>query len=188
MIQINLLPKEEQVAEPRISLRVPRAGFWVPLVVGVAVFLPLAGMSAMQRARITSLRKDLVVARSEMAALKPQIDRIDRLTAEREQLNLRLAILQGLCRERTLAVETMDKLADEVPDYLWLTKVAESAPNQLTVEGKAFSNLMIADLMMRMEQDSLFQGVNLVVAEKSREAGGSARPVLAFTLNAQVKP
>ena len=149
MIQVNLLPKEEQIA---------------------------------------ALRADIRTANEEMSRLKPQIDRITQLAREREDLNLRLSILQGLCRERYLPVETMDHLADQVPDFLWLTKVALSGDNQITVEGMAFSNLMIADLMSRMEQSELFTGVDLVVAERSKNSASSDQPVLSFTLTSGIKP
>ena len=45
-----------------------------------------------------------------MRRLQPQIDRINKLTAEREQLNTRLSVIQGLTRDRYLAVKTMDCL------------------------------------------------------------------------------
>ncbi len=187
MIQINLLPKEERTEEPRVSLKLPRAGFWVPLLSILAVALPLAGLSAMQQARVASLKRDLATAQDEMQSLKPQLDKIERLSADREQLDLRLSIIQGICRERFQAVEIMDKLADETPDQLWLTRVAETGPDELTLEGRAFSNLMIAEFMNRMEQDPLFDGISLVVSEKARDASTTERPVLAFTLTARVK-
>jgi Tfp pilus assembly protein PilN len=144
-------------------------------------------MHAMQRARLTSLRADVAQARVEMQRLKPQIDRIETLTREREDLNRRLAIVQSLTRERYVPVTTMDQLADQVPDYLWLTHLGTAGGRQVTVEGKTFSNLMVAELMSRMEASDLFESVGLVVAEKSKANHPEARPVLQFTLTARVK-
>lgn len=188
MIQVNLLPEEERVAEPRFSFQMPRTRIWLPAVVLLAVLLPLGGMYAMQRARITSLREDIHQAEFELRGLKPTLDRIDRLMAEREQLNLRLSIIQGLCHERYTAVETVDHLSDDIPDYLWLSRVAQTGPGMLTVEGLAFSNLMVAELMSRMEQSELFDGVALTVAEKADVGSPSGEPLLSFTLTARVKP
>jgi type IV pilus assembly protein PilN len=188
VIQVNLLPKEEQVADPRFAMTLPRPGFWIPLVVGLGVLLPLGGLIAMQRARIQSVREDIQQAEVESQRLKPQIERIHQLETEREELNMRLAVIQGLCRERYLPVETMDHLADRVPENLWLTRVAETGPGQLTVEGLAFSNLMVAELMTNMEQSDLFDGVALVVAERSKKESSPELPVLAFTLTARMKP
>ena len=188
MIQVNLLPREEQISEPRFGLAAPRARFWIPVAVAAGVLLPLGALTAMQRARIDSLQRDIGQTQQEMRALQPQIDRINQLAKEREDLSLRLSIIQGLCRDRYLPVETMDHLADLVPDFLWLTRVGQSAPDQITVEGMAFSNLMIADLMSRMEQSELFNGVQLVVAERSRTEGSPDQPVLSFTLTSKVQP
>lgn len=187
MIQINLLPKEEQIREPRVSLEVPKRRVVLPILAAAAVLLPLAGMHAMQRARIASLRADLLQAQVEMQRLKPQIDRIDQLTRERGELDTRLAIVQGLTRDRYLPVTAMDRLADGVPDYLWLTHLGMSGPGQLTVEGMTFSNLMVAELMSRMEEEDLFEGVSLVVAERAKGSLEGNRPVLSFTLTARVK-
>ena len=187
MIQINLLPKEEQPPEPHLTMGAPRARVWIPLVVGAAVILPLFGIYAMQRTRIASLRTDIRQTEVEMRRLQPQIDRINQLTVEREQLNTRLSVIQGLTRDRYLAVKTMDRLADEIPDYLWLTRVAETGPDQLTVEGMAFSNLMIAELMSRMEESDFFEGIALVVAERAKSGSTGDRTLLSFTLTARVR-
>jgi Tfp pilus assembly protein PilN len=188
VIQVNLLPKEERVSEPRISWQMPRARIWLPALIFIAVLLPVGGMYLMQRARILSLREDFSQTEFELRNLKPQLEKIDQLMAAREQLNLRLAIIQGLCRERYTAVETLDHLADTVPDYLWLTRTAQTGPNQITVEGMAFSNLMVAELMSRMEQSDIFEGVALTVAEKAKVDRGNNPPVLSFALTARVKP
>jgi type IV pilus assembly protein PilN len=152
------------------------------------VLLPMFAIYAMQRARITSLRADIAQAEVELRGLRPQIDRIDKLVAEREELNLRLSIIQGLSRDRYRAVETMDNIADEVPDYLWLTRLAETASGQVTVEGLTFSNLMVADLMSRMEGSDVFDNVALTVAERAKANSSSERPVLSFTVTARVQP
>jgi Tfp pilus assembly protein PilN len=144
-------------------------------------------MHAMQRARIVSLRADVAQAQVEMQRLKPQIDRIETLTREREELNTRLSIVQNLTRERYVPVTTMDQLADQVPDYLWLTHLGTSGGRKVTVEGLTFSNLMVAELMSRMESSDLFDTVALVVAEKAKGNREGIRPVLSFTLTARVK-
>ncbi len=190
MIQVNLLPKEERLPEPALSVQVPRARVWVTALVAGAVLLPLGGLYVMQRTKITSLKADIQAAELETRKLKPQIDRINQLMAEREQLNMRLSVIQELSRQRFLAVEMLDDLAAQVPDYLWLTKVADEGPGQITVEGMTFTNLMVAELMSRMEESRLFENVALTVAEKAKLKGDDAaeKPVYKFTLTARVKP
>jgi len=186
VIQINLLPKEEQVQELRPALRAPRTRVVLPAVMAAAVLLPLGGMYAVQRARIGSLHADIRQAELEMRRLKPQIDRINQLTRERGELNNRLAIVQGLTQDRYLPVTILDQLSDQIPDYLWYTRMA-SGSGEVTLEGLTFSNLMVAELMSRMEESELFDAVSLVVAERAKGGPEAARPLLSFTLTARVK-
>lgn len=190
MIQVNLLPKEDRLPEPALSYQTPRKSVWVTSLVAGAILVPVAGLHTMQLSKIRSLGADIRVAEVEAQRLKPQIERINKLVAEREQLNLRLSIIQELSRQRFLAVETLDDLAQQVPDYLWLTKVSESGPNQLSIEGMTFTNLMVAELMSRMEDSKLFGGIALSVAERTKISGKSQseKPVYKFVLTAQVKP
>jgi len=97
-------------------------------------------------------------------------------------------VVQDLGRLRYGPVEVVDHLADQVPEYLWLTKVSQSTPEDLAVEGMSFSNLMIAELMTRMEQSDLFENVTLVVAEKAKGVSDAGQPVLSFMLNARITP
>ncbi len=188
MIQINLLPKEEQPPEPRLTFRLPNARFWISLVIGLGVLVPLGGVVLMQSARLRALRADIRAAEVEIRRLKPQVDRIRQLSLERDELNLRLGVVQDLGRLRYGPVEVVDHLADQVPEYLWLTKVSQSTPEDLAVEGMSFSNLMIAELMTRMEQSDLFENVTLVVAEKAKGVSDAGQPVLSFMLNARITP
>jgi type IV pilus assembly protein PilN len=188
VIQINLLPKEERIEEPRLNLRMPRARIWIPAALVLVVLLPLGGIHAMQRSRIASLRADIAQAEVELRTLRPQVERINQLTQEREQLNLRLSVIQGLSRDRYIGVELMDHLADQVPDYLWLTKADETGAGQITIEGLAFSNLMVAELMSRMERSDFFNNVALTVAERAKTGLSADHALLSFTVTARIKP
>jgi type IV pilus assembly protein PilN len=190
VIQVNLLPKEERLPEPALSVQAPRARVWVTALVAGAILVPLGGLYLMQQSKISLLKSDISAAQLEKRKLQPQIDRITQLMNEREQLNLRLSVIQQLTRQRYLAVQLLDDVAAEVPDYLWLTKVAESGPGQITVEGMTFTNLMVAELMNRMEESQLFSNVALGVAEKAKLSGSesSDRPVYRFAVTARMKP
>ena len=78
MIRVNLLPVEERVPEPKVSLKVPRARIWLSAVVAAAVLVPIGGLYLMQEVKIAGLRADIRAAEVEHRRLKPQIDRIDR--------------------------------------------------------------------------------------------------------------
>lgn len=191
MIRVNLLPVEERVPEPAVSFKVPRARIWVTGVVAAALLVPIGGLYLMQRVKIASLQADIQQAQVEHRRLKPQIDRIKELMAQRGELNRSLAVIQSLTRERYDAVQLMDEIASLVPDYLWFTKVNEVRRGQVELEGMTFSNLMVAELMRRLEESDLFDNVAIVISEKAKKLNASdptGYPVLEFTLTAQVKP
>lgn len=189
MIRVNLLPVEERVPEPRVSLKVPRARIWLTAVIAVAFLVPIGGLYLMQEVKIAGLRADIREAEVEHRRLKPQIDRINQLMTEREELNRSLAVIQQLTRERYHSVELMDHVASLIPDYLWFTKVYQVGRNRVQIEGQTFSNLMVAELMRRMDESDLFANVAIVVSETAKQRGGpqSKHPVLEFTVTADVK-
>lgn len=182
MISVNLLPKEER-SEERQLVSAPRKNFLLPLAAILAVVVPLAAIYLIQATQIESLKTDLMVAEQESARLKPQIDRINQLMRKREELNLRLNLVSDLNRERTMPVQLLDELSSQVPAHLWLTKMTQTSAASFSVEGVTFSNLVVADLMSRLESTDLYGQVDLSVAERKTIEG---ERVMGFTLTTQV--
>ncbi len=185
MIRVNLVPLEERVAQPHPSLATPRRGFWISIGLCFAILLPLGGIAAMQRVKISGLREDIARAETETRRLKPQIDKIQALERERAEVNQRLVTVQGLVRDRYLPVQVMDELATSTPEHLWLTKYEQKTTGEFHLEGMTFSNLLVADLMMRMEEADIFEGVSLTVTERGKVG---ANKVVKFSLTSKVKP
>lgn len=185
MIRVNLVPLEERVAQPNPSLGLPRKDFWIAIGLCVAIFLPLGGIAVMQRVKIAGLRDDIARAETESRRLKPQIDKIQALEKERGDVQQRLVTVQDLVRDRYLPVQVMDELAISTPDQLWFTKFAQKTTGELQLEGMTFSNLLVADLMMRMEEADIFEGVSLTVSERGKV--GESK-VVKFSLTSKIKP
>lgn len=181
MISVNLLPKEER-SEERQLVAAPRKQFLLPLALIIAVIVPIAGLYLMQITKIQGLKSDIEVAQAESMRLKPQIEKINQLMVKREELNLRLNLVRDLNRARTLPVQLMDELSMQVPEHLWMTNM-EHFGSAMTLEGVTFSNLVVADLMSRLERTDLYRDVDLTVAERIAIGG---EEVIIFTLTAQV--
>jgi len=107
--------------------------------------------------------------------------------AQREQLNQRLGVIQMLTRERFGSVALMDELSGLIPSYLWFTKIDEVRKGQVELVGHTFSNLMVAELMRRMETSDMFGDVSIISSEKAPGIG-QGQSVLKFTLSATIKP
>ena len=70
------------------------------------------------------------------------------------------------------------------PDYLWLTKLTQGGVGGVAMEGQTFSNLLVAELMSRMQEDGFFDDVSLSVSERKMVAG---QAVVQFTLDTKIK-
>ena len=184
MISVNLLPKEERTEERQL-VTAPRTQFLLPLGIILATIVPICLLYFLQTTKIQGLRNDILVAEQESQRLKPQIEKINQLMQKREELNLRLNLVGELNRARTLPVQILDELALQLPGHLWITKLNQAGATGLTLDGMTFSNLVIADLMTRLETTDLYANIGLTKAER-RTIGEDK--VVAFTLTGRIQP
>lgn len=184
MIRVNLLPREGKAQrKPAMTFKV--GDLVIPVAMLAAAGLVIAGTSVSQRVRISALDKSIADVEAQSRALAPQIERVQRLAQERAELDLRLGIITRLEQGRTQSVRFMDELARCIPDHLWLTGATQDGGNTMQLEGVTYSNLVVSDLMSRLERSPMFAGVNLEVAE--RGAVGD-RDVVRFRVSCQVTP
>lgn len=190
MIRVNLLPlnERERKSEPREHKlpSLPRKGFWLTLATALAILVPLGGIALIQHVRIAGLKSDIAQAEAEAQRLKPQIERIQNLVRERAEINQRLVTVQGLARDRYLPVQVMDELASQTPDYLWFTKLSQKTSGVVELEGMTFSNLLVAELMTRLEESDIFDDVELTISERPKNV--QAEKVTRFVLTSKIKP
>jgi type IV pilus assembly protein PilN len=167
MIRINLLPSEERRAKRKISLPNISGGavLWVSL--GTCLYVgAVAGIYVLQDRKIKDYETKIVALKEESARLAPQLAKIRKLQAEREEVNKRLAIIAALDKDRYLHVRMMNDLAVNVPDNCWLTEVNETGGTKMSLEGITFSNFIIADFMTSLEGSGRFGEVALAKAEE----------------------
>ena len=184
MIRINLLPGEERRhRRAAASFKVGDLAFPVGLL--SAVVLVMTGMGLSQHARVGQLTRSIAEVDAEERALAPQIERVNRLTQERAELDLRLGIIHKLEKGRTQSVRLMDELARSLPDHVWLSSTSQESNNSLALEGIAMSNLVVSDLMSRLDRSSMFADVELDVAER---AAIGEKDAVRFRLRCRVTP
>ena len=185
MIRVNLLPREEKSQRKQIQIDFKVGDMVLPGVVLAAAALVIAGSALSQRTRQAGLEKSIQQVDSESRALAPQIARVNQLAQERAELDLRMGIITKLEKGRTQSVRLMDELARCVPDHLWLTGVSQDASNHLQLEGVTYSNLVVSDLLSRIERSPMFSNVELAVAERGQV---SDKSVVKFQLSCSVSP
>jgi len=165
MIKINLLPSEERSSKRKISLPTISGGaiLWVSL--GVMVYAgAVAGIWVLQSRKINDYETKIQALKEESARLAPQLAKIRKLTAEREEVNRRLGIIASLDKDRYLHVRMLNDLAVQVPDNCWIEEVDETGGANVDIKGITFSNFIIADFMTSLEASGQFTDVVLVKA------------------------
>ena len=184
MIKINLLPSEERSSKRKISLPTISGGaiLWVSL--GVMVYAgAVAGIWVLQSRKITDYETKIQALKEESARLAPQLAKIRKLTAEREEVNKRLGIIAALDKDRYLHVRMMNDLAVQVPDNCWIEEVNETGGSAVEIKGITFSNFIIADFMTSLESSGRFTDVAL---QKAQEGDIDEVRVVKFELSAKL--
>ena len=184
MIRINLLPREEKGAR-RAPVAFKAGDLVVPLAAIVAAGLIVAGTAMSQHTRTSALKKSIAEVEAQSRSLAPQIERVNRLAQERAELDLRVGIITKLEKGRTQSVRLMDELARCIPDHLWLASIDEGNGTQLRLEGSTLSNLVVSDLMSRLDRSPMFANVELEVAE---QVVVDKRDIVKFRVACQVTP
>ncbi len=182
MIRVNLLPADQKSRKRTIKL--PKVGNVALLgMVGGVVGLLLVTF-LVQGVRTRSLKSKIAEAKTQAAQLGPQIEQIEKLTAERRELDTHLRVIRELEKDRTFEVMLLDELNKRVPDHLWLTSYSRTDSVSVAIDGVTFSNLIVADMMTRLERSVLYDNVDLTIAERGMIED---RDVVRFTLTSKVK-
>ncbi|MBN2071426.1 MAG: PilN domain-containing protein [Candidatus Krumholzibacteriota bacterium] len=183
MIRINLLPQEDRKRKREINLPEMSTVYLVATV--VVFFLSIAVIGTVQAGKVRSLQKKMDIATEESKKLAPQLAKIKQITKEREEVDRRLSLITSLDRNRYFRVKLLNDIGLKVPDNCWLTDIKEATPNNFSIEGIAFSNYTIADMISNLEASQVFTHIDLKVAEKGEI---NKREVMKFSLNANAMP
>lgn len=183
MIKINLLPREERIK--RREFKLPQMST-IYMVGGVAVFVSaMLFTGIVQTHRIKAIEAKIAAANEESKKLAPQLAKIKQITKEREEVDRRLGIIADLDRYRYFRVKLLNDVSFNLPVNCWLTGLSEISPNSFAIDGVAFSNYTVADMMTNLETSSAVSRVDLRVAERGKI---KEREVMKFKLVANVVP
>lgn len=191
MIKINLLPPEERKRSRRLKLPSFSGGgrggpktVW--LIAGLVVYVGMiVAIASLQTKSISDFDTKIADAKEESKRLAPQLERIRKLTKEREEVDRRLAVIADLDRERYFRVALLNDISDKLPSNSWLTSVKEVGGTQVAIDGITFSNYLIADLMNNLEKSDRFNNVSLNIAQEGHMMD---HKVIRFTLNSRITP
>jgi type IV pilus assembly protein PilN len=97
---------------------------------------------------------------AETKKLEEDIKEIDLLTAKRNRLIDRMAVIQNLQGNRSVIVHQFDELVRAIPDGVYLTYL-EKKGEKFSIEGVADANNRVSNLMRNLDKSDWFSGSSL---------------------------
>ena len=127
----------------------------------------LLGYVAYSFLGVRSEREELEVRleeqRQDSIRLAAVIEQTNALTARRDSIAARVAIIQEIDADRYVWAHMLDEVGAAVPEFVWLGEVAYAGDDPLTVRigGRAGSTFSVTNFMRRLEASRFLSGVQL---------------------------
>jgi len=160
MIRINLLPVRAARRREAVQRHLFLFTAGLLLLVGSGLF-----MYSSEDHRLSDVLRANAVLRGDIEDLKKIIGEVDEYKAEERSLAQKLGIIEDLRAKKTGPVRMLDRVANDIPDKLWLTELEEQ-DQKVTLKGVSINNEVIATFMSRLEDSALFAEVYLVSIER----------------------
>lgn len=176
MIEVNLLPGAKRKARrsagggPSFSalkgISIPEFDRWMAFIViaWVVGLGALAWMFLGTRARAAELDQQIETAVADSSRFAAIIEQTEALRARRDTIAQKLEVIQDIDEGRYVWPHVMEELARAVPDYTWLTGVAqlEGGPTPtFQIQGRAGNNFALTRFMSNLEASPFIQRVRL---------------------------
>jgi Tfp pilus assembly protein PilN len=155
------------------------------IAVGVMGWLFLGVRSDREEVQVA-----LQEARQDSVRFADVIERTNQLTAQRDSIAQRVAIIQEIDALRYVWPHIMDEVARALPDYTWVREVTQiqSDPIQLRIAGRAGSNFAITNFMRQLEASRFLRGVNLERSEQVQSEADRQDIVYVYELTVFYEP
>ena len=184
MIEVNLLPggKKRKRGGPKLSFSLPSFGggggnmpdkFVLGAVAAVAIVLGAAGYTWFGlNGQIEEVQVALSGELEDSARFHDLLQRNNELTARRDSILQRIAVIQDIDEGRYVWAHILDELARALPDYTWLTGVTEISPFpafELLIDGGAGDNTAVTMFMSQLEASPFFREIRIINSSLSVE-------------------
>ncbi len=186
MIKVNLLKQQGSGAGGNTrtgtfaNIRAPKleGASQGLLIRGAAIALPLILVYAFgyyndtaMRNEIASLQQTLTKFDTDIGSLKPALDSIEKLNAEKNKISKQIAGLKVLSKKRYVLAKIMDSIQNLIPEKAWLVKLSYK-DNTIVVEGRAPDDTTVSSFMQNLEESSLFANVTWIDSKEVNEPQG----------------
>lgn len=168
MAKINLLPwRENYRTEKRKQFLGLLAGFVV-----LCALIAYIWVTSIQSAIDNQTARNRLLE-THIAELQKQVDEIKELKKVREDLLMRIKVIQDLEGTRPVIVRYFDDLVRSVPDGVYLKSLVRTGET-ITIEGIAESTNRVSSFMRNLEQSDWFAVPNLTSVVAEPKAGEQA--------------
>lgn len=118
------------------------------------------------------------------------IQRTNQLTARRDSIGQRVAVIQEIDAGRYTWPHVFDEIAQALPDYLWLRDITQvqDEPLQIRIAGRAGSNFAITNFMRGLEASRFLREVVLERTEQAPSEEDPSEMVYVFELLVTYEP
>lgn len=179
MAKINLLPWRE-------SLRQTQKQHYIISLVGVSVSVFIvfwiAGQIIDQQIRNQNSRNNYL--NQQIKVVDRQIEQIKEINAAKDEITLRMSLIEQLQLSRNLTPIIFDELAKLVPAGVSFSTMSRS-DNQIKIVGVSESNNRLSSFMRALETSKVF--VNPVLSSITSDRSGAAA-VSDFELTFSISP
>lgn len=188
MIEVNLLPGGKKRASKGrgISLKglsLPKfgggggGGFSMPgdpyilgaVAAGVASLAVITWLFLGVRSDREEVQVAVDAAVQDSTRFADLIQRTNQLTARRDSIGQRVAIIQEIDAGRYVWPHVLDEVARALPDYTWIREVmqVQEDPLQVRINGRGGSVFAITNFMRNLEASPFLRGVTIERTEQA---------------------
>jgi type IV pilus assembly protein PilN len=191
MIRINLLGVER--ARTKKAAFAFDIGQQLPLASSVILVVTVLGIGWWfwsLRQESIQLDAEIAAAQQESARLSAVLVEVQQFERQREQLQLRVALIRQLRSGQSIPVQLLDHISRSVPDMLWLTSLTQEG-TQVTIEGRSTTLIALSDLVGNLgNTEFLLKPIEILNSQVQPAAGTGVQAtpeLIQFTVRAQMK-
>jgi len=169
MIRINLIPHREAFRQQQIIEYI--VTFAAAILLSVVI---VVAINASVAENLTTLQEERSNLEAKNKNLSKKIGELRNLDSLREEVEGKLQIVDELQAGRFRSLETLNSIAESMPQNIWLIAFADNN-SALSLDGFAESSQAIANFMRALERDSSFGNVKLSVDKSATAEGVNVR-------------
>lgn len=188
MIRVNLLQPDKRELKPTPTAAAPKKKKEKKLQIGtpspiliLLLFIAVIGVIAIMQ--LNAIKKENSLksqAQAEKRSLSNVVQKLQQVRNQKQAQERKKNLIKRLQSRQTAAVDILDELSKEIPEWVWLTGL-NYKQRSVEIQGRALNYEMIAEYISRLENNSYFADVNLV---SSQERVQRANKFLEFTMTA----